>query len=91
MSKSEQDEQVSSGLGNKQTSPDLQVVECKFQGKNWIMSFNNYPEHMFDILKHKLVPLCENYVFGKEIGEKGTPHIQGAFILKKENATMHYL
>ena len=88
MSNSEQNEQDNSGLGNKQTKPESQYVECKFQAKNWVMTWNNYPDeqmsNVFDILKDKLVPLCDKYVFAKEIGEEGTPHIQGAFILKSK-------
>lgn len=62
--------------GNKQTP--------SFQCKNWIMTWNNYPEDVMSKLGQELVPLCTNYVFGKEVGEHGTPHIQGAFTLKKK-------
>lgn len=62
--------------GNKQTP--------SFQCKNWIGTWNNYPENAFELLGQTLVPLCQHYVFGKEVGEQGTPHIQMAFCLKKK-------
>lgn len=60
-------------------------VICKFQATNWVMTYNNYPMDIFDQIEQVLVPLCSKYVFGKEIcPTTGTPHIQGAFILKKK-------
>lgn len=58
------------------------TTNCKYQCKCWVMTWNNYPENVFEPLSQKLVPLCEKYVFAKEIGAGGTKHIQGAFILK---------
>ena len=81
----EQIEQEKSGLGNKQTSPDSTLeTEIKFQTKNWVMTWNNYPEQVFSLLEENIIPLCEKYVFAKEVGDGGTPHIQGAFILKSK-------
>lgn len=63
--------------GNKQ-SPS-------FQCKNWIGTWNNYPEDAMSKLVQFIVPLCTNYIFGKEVGKEcGTPHIQMAFMLKKK-------
>jgi hypothetical protein len=78
---------------NEQPNSDTEVINnlsvsaentLKFQCKNWVMTFNNYPEQIFDIFTDKLIPLCSNYVFAKEVGSEGTPHIQGAFMLKKK-------
>lgn len=73
-------EQIEQGGGNKQTPP----ISCNFQAKNWVMTWNNYPDDVFEQLEQALCPLCIKYIFGKEIGEQGTPHIQGAFVLKSK-------
>lgn len=79
MSKVEQIEQAG---GNKQTPA---IPECKFQAKNWVMTWHNYPKDAFEQIEHQLIPKCEKYVFGKELGKSGnSPHIQGAFILKSK-------
>lgn len=81
-------EQIEQGRGNKQTLPKL-----SYQSKNWVMTWNNYPSNVFGLLNKHLVPLCEKYVFGKEVGKEGTPHIQGAFILtnKMRQGTIYNL
>lgn len=76
-------EQTEQGGGNKQ--PPL-FIESKasFQSVCWVMTYNNYPNDIFEQIERHLVPLCSKYCFGKEVGDKGTPHIQGAFVLKKK-------
>lgn len=66
--------------GNKQPPP---LTEYKFQCKNWIMTWNNYPENWKEQVS-KLIPMCDNWSFFPEKGESGTPHIQGAFMLKSK-------
>ena len=68
------------GLGNKQKPSES---SSSYRAINWVMTWNNYPEEAIGLLDAKLVPLCERYVFGEEVGEKGTKHIQGAFVLKE--------
>lgn len=52
--------------------------------KNWCFTMNNYSEN--DICE--IVPLCQTlakkYIFAKEIGESGTPHLQGVIEFKKK-------
>jgi hypothetical protein len=48
------------------------------RGKNWCFTLNNYTDEDYD----RLVNLVDNgdcsyIVFGKEVGESGTPHFQG--------------
>lgn len=48
------------------------------QSKNWCFTWNNYPEDAADILEeldhHDKI---EYLVAGREVGESGTPHLQG--------------
>lgn len=73
---------VEQGQGNKQSCP---IPICKFQAKNWVMTWHNYPDNVFEQIEQHLVPLCKQYVFGKEKGKSGnSPHIQGAFVMKSK-------
>jgi len=58
-------------LGN--TRPKTQVSACKM----WCFTLNNYNEN--DIEKIVLVfkGVCKLFIIGKEVGESGTPHLQG--------------
>jgi len=44
------------------------------QSKYWCYTLNNYTEEQFEAFK--LVP-SHYHVFGREVGESGTPHLQG--------------
>lgn len=48
--------------------------------KSWIFTINNYTEECTAAVR--AVP-CQRIVAGFEVGESGTPHIQGALIFKK--------
>lgn len=65
--------------GNTSTSS---VVDIK--SRRWIFVINNYTNEMFDTLTRTFKEKKWIYVMGKEVGEKGTPHIQG--YLEAKNA-----
>lgn len=63
----------SNGEGNNITSPSKQISPAIA----WCFTFNNYSEDLVpkfqDIIKQK----CRLGFFNKEVGESGTPHLQG--------------
>lgn len=53
------------------------------QGMRFVATVNNYSEQGYEALKRWSVSKCSYAVIGKEKGEKGTPHLQCFFIMKK--------
>lgn len=51
----------------------------------WVFTLNNYTDENVNTLKEKLCESQVNYlIVGKEVGEKGTPHLQGCVNMKKK-------
>lgn len=50
----------------------------------WFFTWNNYPVESIETLNRVLPTICRKYVFQKEIGENGTPHLQGSIHLLKK-------
>jgi len=50
---------------------------------HWFFTFNNYVSEDITILKKVFDELCYMFAFQEEIGEKGTPHLQGIISMKK--------
>lgn len=59
--------------------PNKQVGQLK----QWFFTFNNYEVGQIEILETTFRSLCEKYLFQEEVGESGTPHLQGVIFLKK--------
>lgn len=53
------------------------------QLSGWFFTWNNYPDNFLETLETVFKKICVKYIFEKEIGENGTPHIQGCIKLKK--------
>ena len=51
--------------------------------KRWCFTLNNYTANETDDISTKLVEICKYLIAGREVGESGTPHIQGFCVLKK--------
>lgn len=51
--------------------------------RNYCFTFNNYPDCL-ESFNAKLAEYCTYSIYGKEVGESGTPHLQGYFQLKKK-------
>lgn len=48
----------------------------------WCFTLNNWTQEEIKSLEDSLVPICQYTVWGKEIGQNQTPHLQGFFILR---------
>lgn len=51
-------------------------------GKKWTFTLNNYSEEQYKYIKN-LCGTNGTYILGREVGENGTPHIQGYFECNK--------
>lgn len=48
------------------------------RGKNWCFTLNNYTNDEVDYISNLVInEKCTYIIYGKEIGESGTPHLQG--------------
>lgn len=68
--------------GNTNIPKDTPKARGKYS-KKWVFTLNNYTVEELEALEAIFEGLAEKYVIGKEIGESGTPHLQGAVIFKK--------
>ncbi len=63
----------SMGEGNTKPPPKVRISSSKY----WIFTYNNYTEESLAQLVLCFKKNQINFVFGKEVGESGTPHLQG--------------
>lgn len=75
----EQIEQTDFG-NTKQNPKPKQVISSR----HWCFTFNNYNSKDIEQLEQIFNNNCEKYIFENEIGEKGTPHLQGYIITIKK-------
>lgn len=72
---------ISSGEGNTTTSPTQPIIKKKqiSPSKRWCFTLNNYTQEDFDNIILTCSSNSSKYIVGKEVGESGTPHLQGYF------------
>lgn len=56
---------------------------------NWCFTLNNYSDDEHSQLIGKLESECAYYIVGKEVGDSGTPHLQGFFQLRRRRDFKH--
>ncbi|AXH77209.1 MAG: putative viral replication protein [Cressdnaviricota sp.] len=65
-------EQIEISEGNTRP-PQKQVV----QSKKWCFTYNNYESDSLEKIEQEFKKRDIKYIIGKEVGESGTPHLQG--------------
>lgn len=71
------------GEGNTILPPTTKKKQIS-PSKRWCFTYNNYGSSDSSNLSLLLNDLCDKYIFGHEIGEGGTPHLQGYVEFKKK-------
>lgn len=71
--KSEQGEIVK--IGNTDTI--LTKKKTTIQCKHWVFTLNNYGQEDIEQYEQVFREMCSKWIFGKEVGDSGTPHLQG--------------
>ena len=72
---SERDPESSEGLGNTVTKPRSRKQISP--SKRWPFVLNNYTEEEISSIVPRFKEICKVWAFSKEVGESGTPHLQG--------------
>lgn len=67
-------------LSRDKTEEEI-CVKTKF--KKWCWTYNNFSKEDIEDVKKWCGINCKKWVFGEEIGEEGTPHLQGYFVMEK--------
>jgi len=73
----------SKGLGN--TKPTPKQISA---AKRWCFTLNNYTEEQISSIVPIIEEKCEKALVSKEVGESGTPHLQGFIKLKVKERPM---
>lgn len=68
-----QETQSNITLGNNQSNVNTASYRCR----KWIFTLNNYSDTESHSIKDFLSHNAEQWIFGYEVGENGTPHLQG--------------
>lgn len=77
------------GGGNTKTPPTEEASKKQVSAqRHWCFTWNNYPSNWKELLFQG--PDLSAYVFGKEVGDQGTPHIQGYLCFAVKNRPKNF-
>lgn len=62
-------------MGNTEPSPTTQTIKNK-RARSWVLTLNNYTDMEYENA-HRICHSAKSYILGKEVGDAGTPHLQG--------------
>jgi len=88
--KKEQKEQPNFDGGNTKLHQNKPKKVKVVQSKQWCFTLNNYEEQDIIDLKNKFSIICLKWIIGKEVGECGTPHLQGYIYLHKKARPLEF-
>lgn len=71
--------------GNTNNTDSSSKVKQVNQLLHWFFTFNNYTSDDIETLETFFDNFCHKYCFQEEIGEAGTPHLQGIMSLHKRS------
>lgn len=77
----------SKGLGNTIPVPPKQISPAK----RWCFVLNHWKEEEFNAISSIVPEYCNFCIIGSEIGELGTPHLQGYLEFKTKRDLNRYL
>lgn len=63
--------------GGNNLTPSLHTLKGEFSSRKYVFTLNNYTNTEIQEIQNYLNCNSKKWIFGKEIGEKGTPHLQG--------------
>ena len=72
--------------GGNTNSPSITRKKQIPPAIRWCFTFNNYSTDEYNSIVPKFRLLAKYYIIGKEVGESGTPHLQGYVEFKKKYA-----
>lgn len=87
MQKLETLETLETSGGNTKTPLVNRIVP----GKYWCFTYNNYKLETLETMETQFRSLNIKYIIGKEVGENGTPHLQGYIECDKKIRPIEYL